>query len=90
MEFNSGFKGLMCEGKMWPVEPYITLRYVSNICYCADQHLSRLIALAKLNYSSSEQYTRICWAESNITTRQYSQTYKCSLNLMFVDPCITV
>jgi len=48
---------LICEGKMRSVEPYIN---VSNICHYEDHHLSRLIAMAKLNYNGSEQYKRIC------------------------------
>jgi len=35
--------------------------------------------MAKLNYNGSEQYKRICWAESNITTSSYSQIHKWSL-----------
>ena len=54
---TSGFSSmpgadLISEGKMRPVELYIN---VSNICHYEDQHLSRLMALTKLNYNGSEQ-----------------------------------
>ena len=58
------------------VEPHVNVR---NICHYEDQHLSRLIALAKLNYNCSEYCKRIRWANSNITTSLYSQMYNYSL-----------